>query len=430
MYRPTDPQSDLFAAGFQLHPSAQRMLDREWAGKFRTHIFPLLLREEERLAVLYDPGNGRPNWSAARMMGLCVIQSWFRLTDRELERTLSFDIRVQHALDLRVEEAYLSRRSLSDFRLRLVTVDPKMEIFRALFDAVAKEAIEQLGLDVSRQRLDSTHVMSNIRSRGRADLFARALRRFVSQLQKEHPEGAGRLPKVVAQWYADDGEKSWFGKGGAKTALTKLAQWAVDLGFMFSTDAVVREWESYFLVTRLVAEFCVFEKAEEAPALEGDEKVQAAMPDQAAAPKTGATPAPAACPTGAERSGEADSGTAGGLASGTQGAGAAAETAGGPAAAGAEAELDNGQRSRGGRGGPAQPEGAAPKPADANGAEGEVNAASSAHPAPCEDGHERAGDPPAAGGLRDAARLPRRTRAPRSTRCCGADDAAAILCSP
>jgi len=262
MYRPTDHQGELFVAGTDLHPSARKLLEKSWASGFRRHIFPLLLAEEDRLAFLYDPANGRPNWSASRMAGLCLIQEWFDMTDRELEQALCFDVRFQHALDLRPDEAYLSRRSLSDFRLRLVTEDPEMVVFRELFDAVAKAAIKHLGLSIKRQRLDSTHVMSNIRSRGRADLFLRTLKHFIDDISRDYPDERHRLPKPLREWYEGKDEESWFGKGGERFALKTLAQWAVDVGFEFSTDKRIRWREPYFLVARLVADYCVFDVEE------------------------------------------------------------------------------------------------------------------------------------------------------------------------
>ena len=262
MYRPTDPQAPVFVSGFQLPASAQKALERSWASGFRKHLFPLLLQNEERFAALYDQYTGRPNWSAARMAGLCIIQDWFDMTDRALEEALCFDIRLQHALDLCPDEAYLSRRSLSDFRLRLVIEDPEMKILREVFDAITEEAIKSLGLSIGRQRLDSTHITSNIRVRGREDLFRRTLRHFVKELADKCPEGFKTLSKAVQQWHLgeESGESSWFGKGGSRIPLQQLAQWAVDVGFAFSNDQRALEWESYFSLARLVAEYCVFEE--------------------------------------------------------------------------------------------------------------------------------------------------------------------------
>jgi hypothetical protein len=71
------------------------------------------------------------------------------------------------ALDVNDNEDYLSRRSLVEFRRRLATKDPEMKLVRAVFDTIRDSAIDKLGLSVTHQRLDSTHIISNIRLRGR-----------------------------------------------------------------------------------------------------------------------------------------------------------------------------------------------------------------------------------------------------------------------
>jgi hypothetical protein len=81
--------------------------------------------------------------------------------------TFSFDVRWRYALDVSDEEDYLSRRSLVEFRRRLAAKDPEMKLVRTVFDTVRDSALDKLGLSTSNQRLDSTHIISNIRLRGR-----------------------------------------------------------------------------------------------------------------------------------------------------------------------------------------------------------------------------------------------------------------------
>ena len=43
---------------------------------------------------------GRPNFSVARLLGLCLPQEWNDLSDQEALDEFSFDIRWRHALDV------------------------------------------------------------------------------------------------------------------------------------------------------------------------------------------------------------------------------------------------------------------------------------------------------------------------------------------
>ena len=118
---------------------------------------------------------GRPNFSVARLLGLCLLQEWNDLSDQEALDDFSFDIRWRYALDVSDEEDYLSRRSLVEFRRRLAAKDPEMKLVRNVFDNIRDSAISKLGLSAANQRLDSTHIISNIRVRGRLALFSNTL---------------------------------------------------------------------------------------------------------------------------------------------------------------------------------------------------------------------------------------------------------------
>ncbi len=69
-----------------------------------------------------------------------------------------------------LDDGHLSRRSLVDFRGRLVACDPEMARLRGVCDRLGAEALQSLELSTADQRLDSTHITSNIQSGGRVSL--------------------------------------------------------------------------------------------------------------------------------------------------------------------------------------------------------------------------------------------------------------------
>src|SRR5208282_2751727 len=142
-----------------------------WAQLFRLEVLPILCRKEDDYAMLYGK-TGRLNFSVARLLGLCLLQEWNDLSDQQALDTFSFDIRWRYALDISDEEDYLSRRSLVEFRRRLAAKDPEMKLVRTVFDRIRDSALKSLGLSAGNQRLDSTHIISNIRVRGRVALFS------------------------------------------------------------------------------------------------------------------------------------------------------------------------------------------------------------------------------------------------------------------
>jgi hypothetical protein len=122
---------------------------------FKVEVLPVLLKNEDRYALLYGK-TGRPNFSVARVLGLCLLQEWNDLSDQQALDTFSFDLRWRYALEVSDEEEdYLSRRSLVEFRRRLAAKDPEMKLVRNVFDEVRDSAIQKLGVSAAHQRVDS-----------------------------------------------------------------------------------------------------------------------------------------------------------------------------------------------------------------------------------------------------------------------------------
>jgi hypothetical protein len=253
MYKKTTPQQMLFGVGTQLSPSLRSRIESSWAQLFKFEVLPILVKNEDRYAMLYGK-TGRPNFSVARLLGLCLLQELNNLSDQQALDTFSFDIRWRYALDVSDEEDYLSRRSLVEFRRRLAAKDPEMKLVRNVFDHIRDSAIKTLGLSASNQRLDSTHIISNIRIRGRLALFSNTLSMFLKGLDESQ---FSRIPKAIQQWHSSESE-GWFGLGPAeqKVKLEELAQYLYELIVIFDKDKEVRDSEPYRLLNRLFCEQC------------------------------------------------------------------------------------------------------------------------------------------------------------------------------
>jgi hypothetical protein len=257
MYKKTTPQQKLFAVDTQLSSSLRNRLESSWAHLFKTEVLPILFRNEDRYAMLYGK-TGRPNFSVARVLGLCLLQEFNTLSDQEALDAFSFDIRWRHALDVSDDEDYLSRRSLVEFRRRLAAKDPEMSLVRNVFDNIRDSAIKKLGLSTRDQRLDSTHVISNIRIRGRLALFSNTLTVFLKSLNADQ---FSRVPKAIRRWHSTESE-GWFGLGPAeqKVKLEQLSQYVYKLIVIFAKDDQVKSSEPYQLLNRLFHEQCEIKK--------------------------------------------------------------------------------------------------------------------------------------------------------------------------
>jgi len=246
----------LFGVETQLSPSLRARLESSWARLFRLEVLPLLLKNEDEYKMLYGE-TGRPNFSVARLLGLCLLQEWNNLSDQEALDAFSFDIRWRYALDVGENEDYLSRRSLVEFRRRLASKDPEMKLIRNVFDNVRDSAIKKLGLSSANQRLDSTHIISNIRMRGRLALFSNTLDLFLRSLNEAQ---LSKVSKAVQDWHAKEPE-GWFGLGPAeqKAKVQELARYVYELILLFEKNDL-SALEPYQLLKRLFSEQCELAK--------------------------------------------------------------------------------------------------------------------------------------------------------------------------
>lgn len=267
MFRETDRQIPLFVAGATAPKSIRDRLEQSWAVWFRQVVLPELLGKENLFSGLYGE-RGRPNWSVARLLGLCLLQHLEDLSDQHALDALSFDMRWQHALDLAPEEAYLSRRSLVEFRRRLVKADPSGALLRAVFDHVTSVGLRDLHLSTAKQRLDSTLIASNIQGRGRLSLARETLRVFLRTLDEAQLRA---IPDAIRAWYAkeDEGWGPPENQTEAAARLTEMGQWIGDVLEAFAADEQVKVTEPYELLQRLLREhgvaFGVTSQVEEAP---------------------------------------------------------------------------------------------------------------------------------------------------------------------
>lgn len=256
MFKETNRQQGLFGARSQLGGSAKRRLEKSWAETFRTDVYPVLLGAESDFERLYGR-TGRPNFSVARLLGIVLLQELQNLSDQAALDAYSFDVRWQHALDV-TEEAYLSRRSLVEFRRRLVEQDDEMVLIRSVFDRITTRGLQRFGTNTNEQRLDSTFVASNVRIAGLLQLFDQTVRHFLKSLDDEH---YARVSKSTRRWYEEEID-GYFGLGAPERRVkaAEIAKIAVHLVNRFQKRKEVTDAEPYRLLQRLVEEYCTIEK--------------------------------------------------------------------------------------------------------------------------------------------------------------------------
>ncbi len=203
MYRRKDPQRSLFETSMLLPDEKLERLKDSWAWQFRTRALPLI--DEDAFRDLYHDWNGRPNKPVQTVVGVLLLKEMEDLTDEGALGALEYDLRWQAALSLEPHEAHCCQKTLHNFRAKLMQSDKAKLLFEQMTDRI----IEALGVKTERQRLDSTHIMSNIAVLTRLGLFCETMRVFLKELRRESKEHFDSVPAGLRSRYLkDDGKDS------------------------------------------------------------------------------------------------------------------------------------------------------------------------------------------------------------------------------
>jgi hypothetical protein len=267
MFRARSPQESLFQAAFLFPEQKAKRLERSWADMFQSRALPLI--DEERFAGMYCDDNGRPNRAVQTVLGVLILKEMFNLTDEEALEDLEFNLLWHHALRLTLEEAHLAQKTLHNFRCRLITHDGGQVAFTETTDRILKA----LGIRIGRQRLDSTHILSNIALLTRLGLFCETIRLFLRTLRQEHPELRRLVPEgLIARYLKEDEEDTKYEDARSDAARQRLGVCARDLYRLIDRmrGTAAQGLEEYHLLERLLREQCDVGVKMDGPG-EGDE---------------------------------------------------------------------------------------------------------------------------------------------------------------
>lgn len=246
-----------------MDPEKRARLERTWAHAFRSKALALI--DENRFAKYFATDNGRPNKSVRLVVGVLVLKEVFDLTDRDALEQLEWNSAWHYALDITPEDAHTCQKTLHNFRALLVGDDEGA----GLFESTTARLIDAAKLRTQRQRLDSTHIVSNIKLLTRLGLFVQTITRFLESLRKEHPRLCARVKEELCERYLD--REGYFGDVKGSEAPRRLEAAAMDLYWLvacFGAHRTVAAMESFGLVKRLYDEQCV------APATTTPERIE------------------------------------------------------------------------------------------------------------------------------------------------------------
>jgi len=257
IYAKDHKTGNMFDPFAHLGPKRLKMLTDSWPGLFRRELLPNL--PVHLLIKYYERDMGRPTKELYAMMGVMILQQMKDVTDDEAVRQFAFNTEWHYALDISGDSdasAYICPKTLWNMRALMSKHGLEAKVFSALTGHLAKV----FSVDADKQRLDSTHIFSNMKHLGRIGLFMKTIKGFLTNLRRNHKAFYGTVDASIVSRYMTKQGESGFAMVKPSDAGKRLEDLGNDLFALieqFKDETAVTAMSSYHKLVRLLKEQCI-----------------------------------------------------------------------------------------------------------------------------------------------------------------------------
>ena len=173
----------------------KRLLDG-WQGVFRHVILELM--PVDAIGGHFDLTMGRPTKELYSIAGLLVIKEFRKWTKEEALEAYCLHMDIQYALNLEPVAHDLGMRTLE----RYIELSEEDGIAKTTMDEITVKLVDLLDIKIDQQRLDSTHIFSDMANFGRTRLMGVAIKRFLTQVIRSSKDDYNSLEESLRRRYA------------------------------------------------------------------------------------------------------------------------------------------------------------------------------------------------------------------------------------
>ena len=227
------------------------MLEKSWAGVFRSHLLNHL--SVEKLAPFFNVDRGRPSKDLYAALGALILQQLHDLTDVQVVEQLAFNLSWHFALDIRDDsDLYICERSLRNYRRSVIN----QGLDKLLFESLTDELIKVFKVDPSQQRIDSTAIASAMRLLTRVEAVVETLCKFFRECARVNPEQFQRIDSGIRDRYVKREGSSCFSYPAPKGAKRCLSGAGADMLTVMKTveATAASDLASFQLLQRVFSE--------------------------------------------------------------------------------------------------------------------------------------------------------------------------------
>lgn len=174
-----------------------KFMEGSWQPTFRVAILEMLKKPVTKLAERFHKTKGRPTKELYSVAGLLLLKQFNNWTTQEAVAAYMFHLDVQFALNLGGSCQSITDRTIENYEKIFLEDNLAAEIMHEVTTAL----VEQMELDTSKQRLDSTHILSNMAKFGRNRMMGLAIKRFLINLKRYSQGEYEKLPEDLLQRY-------------------------------------------------------------------------------------------------------------------------------------------------------------------------------------------------------------------------------------
>lgn len=263
MFVPTPLQIKLFPCDDKYTQREISDLQQSWAQVIKDKVLPYFAVLEFEFAKFFHKTMGRPIKYISLLIVVHIFKEMYDWTDEELLANIRFDKRFEYAFELPYHELTVCQKSLHNFR----TLVQSHEMGHVIFDRSTKHIARIFNIDTSKQRLDSTHIISNMARLSRLALFVRVIENFLFKLKRLDPQAYESVPERFAQRYGK--RRGYFADARSQKTNHRLGEAANDMYYLldrFSDHDLLSSLKVTVQLKRVFNEHCVIRQVEESPA--------------------------------------------------------------------------------------------------------------------------------------------------------------------
>lgn len=223
MFVRTPLQAKLFPCDDKYNEHELADLGKSWAQIIKDKVLPFFGTLEPEFAGFFHRTMGRPIKYISLLIVAHIFKEMYDWTDEELLESVRFDKRFEYAFDLPYKEITLCQKTLHNFRALM----QEHSTAHMIFDRAAAFIVQTFNIDTSQQRLDSTHIISNMAGLSRLGLFVRVIENFLAKLKKIDPDSYDNLPARFSDRYKK--RRGYFADARSKKTKHRLGQAAEDM---------------------------------------------------------------------------------------------------------------------------------------------------------------------------------------------------------